>query len=170
MALLLRKVIARKWLKNKDLELDVFSSDPITACNKTTDDTLSVWRCNSMDFDSDDELQMIIAGLASGFNGPVPHDFLFIDEAELISLGLNVEDKVGTTAFKAINDKHANICGINYKNLGVVSEYIRNKVCEDDAKMLVLTKEQVVACVKRFYKAGELKMRIKDDSPWKDIK
>ncbi|MGN5115004.1 hypothetical protein [Aeromonas jandaei] len=170
MAFLLRKVISRKWLKNIGRNLDTFSSDPITACNKTTDDTLSVWRCNSMDFENDEELQMIIAGLASGFNAPVPHDFLFIDESELSGLGLGVEDQVGNTALKEINKNHANICGINYKNLGVVSEYIRNKVCEDDAKLLILTQEQIIGCVKKFYKDNRLKMRIKEGSPWEVIR
>ena len=170
MGLLLRKVIAAKWLKNKGLELPDFSSDPITVCNKTSSDTLSVWRCESMDFENDNTLQMIIAGLVSGFNAPTPHDFLFLDDTELTGLGLAVKDNSAATSVKAINSLHADIIGVNYTNLGVVSKYIRDKICADDAKMLVLTKEQVINCVRKFYLSGELKKRISDESPWPVVK
>ncbi|MCF5725781.1 hypothetical protein K3H43_00045 [Aeromonas veronii] len=170
MGLLLRKVIAAKWLKNKDIDLPEFSSDPITVCNKTSGDTLSVWRCDSMDFENDDTLQMIVAGLVSAFNAPTPHDFLFLDDAELAALGLNVHNNKAATSIKEINSLHADITGVNYTNLGIVSKYIRDKVCEDNAKMLVLTKEQVIDCVRKFYVSGKLKKRINDDSPWAVIK
>lgn len=170
MGLLLRKVIASKWLKNKDRDLPSFSSDPITACNRTSGDTLSVWRCNSTDFDNDITLQMIIAGLTSGFNEPTPHEFIFLDEKELDALGLKVVNNAGNTAVKCINELHADISGVDYSNLGVISQYIRDKVCDNNAHVLTLTKDDVIKCVGKFYASGDLKKKIKKDSPWEILK
>lgn len=168
MTKLLRKFSRNKWKSNENLSRDQYSADAITGCIRTHRNTLSVWRCNSVDFQSKD-VKDLVAALASTTQHPDVIDVVLLDESELNARGLNIEASDGTTPFTGINGNHCDIVELNYEKLGEVGEYIVKQLSVDGC-VKRYTKSQVIEIVKERFDANLIDLRSLSDKWSKALK
>jgi len=123
MAFLLRKISPNKWQPNLQLQPENYSADAITGCNRTQQNTLSVWYSETNDF-TDESVEKIIVGLAITMPQPAKIDVLWLEEEKLIASGLVVVSTRAETEFEQVNDLHKDIADLDHQKLAIVSEHI----------------------------------------------
>lgn len=77
MTYLLRKISHSKWECNKGRAPDNISADAITGCTRTSNNTLSVWVSDSIDF-QDESVEKIIVALATTMSEPATIDLVWL--------------------------------------------------------------------------------------------
>lgn len=84
---------------------------------RTQGNTLSVWRCGSID-----EVGMSDAIKAALFvsTGIEATQFLILDSDMLSEAGIEVKDVTGKTAYKGLNELHSDLCELTYEKIGVL--------------------------------------------------
>jgi len=123
MSFLLRKVSLSKWQQNKDKCPDEFTADAITGCTRTTRNTLSVWNSDSIDFDSD-EVKNLVVALAVTMREPAAIDLLWLEQSWLEENGININATPGESLYQAINEKHRDLDNLNHRGLAIVGMHI----------------------------------------------
>lgn len=84
---------------------------------RTQKNTLSVWRCESID-----EVGMRDAIKAALFvsTGIEATQFIILDSDMLDEAGIKVVDVTGRTAYKGLNDLHSDLCELTFEKIGVL--------------------------------------------------
>lgn len=123
MAFLLRKISPNKWQPNLQLKPENYSADAITGCNRTQQNTLSVWHSDTNDF-TDESVEQIIVGLAITMPQPAKIDVIWLEEETLTESGLLVISTRAETEFEKINTLHKDIAELDHQKLAIVSEHI----------------------------------------------
>lgn len=132
MTLYIRKVMASKWKPkqpvNETDSLMVMETDGITNCCKTKDNTLSIWKVDSVHLESVND-RKVISTLSTNGGSLSPFDCIFIDGDDLTTLGLTVEKSEGESLLEDIkNELHYDICNLNIQDLITFGRYVNSKV------------------------------------------
>ena len=85
---------------------------------RTTNNTLSLWRMQTLD--SDEIIHALNAALFTCSHIVDTH-FLILDLETITKVGLTVDDtEIGKTAYKGVSHLHTNICNLTYGAIGNV--------------------------------------------------
>lgn len=162
---LLRKINQNKWKTNIPLTRQTYTADSITGCIRTSQNTLSLWKSTTTDFNDSDVEELVIA-LATTTDRPDPIDVIWFNRNELEEKGFKLEDSEGKTPYEAINNRHCDIINMNYEKLGDLAEYIIQKFTSDDNNFKRFPKSTVLNLVKKKVQNGDIDIRKLKDK-WK---
>ncbi|EKB14485.1 hypothetical protein [Aeromonas veronii] len=123
MAYLIRKISYSKWKPCQAKELADYDADAITACTRTTNNTLSVWRTNNPDLNAEENKELITA-IASIQQTLDVMDLVVLKEDAFIESGFDVVETLGDSKIESMNVNHRDLSGVNYNKLGIVSQNI----------------------------------------------
>lgn len=124
MSYLLRKISIAKWEPNLTLQPENFTADAITGCTRTSDNTLSVWASDSMNF-STEEVEKIVVALATSMSSPDTVDLIWLDEQWLIDKGIMIDyESEGQSKFLSVNSSHRDLVAIDHQQLAIVGKHI----------------------------------------------
>ncbi len=113
MPLLVRKINKSKWLQNNILEGEDVSADAITNCMKTSKNTLSTWRVNSVE-----EIDRAVLAIVSAHEHLDTIDVVWFEQEKLENVGIGLIATPGRTPIEALADDHVDVTNLTYKSLG----------------------------------------------------
>ncbi|EHH2454100.1 hypothetical protein [Vibrio parahaemolyticus] len=148
MAFLLRKISPNKWQPNLELNPENYTADAITGCNRTQQNTLSVWHSDTNDF-TDESVEQIIVALAITMPQPAKIDVIWLEEEKLAEHGLLIISTKAETEFEKINDLHKDIAELDHQKLAIVSEHIVKQFL-DSANRKSITKPALIKLVSEW--------------------
>ena len=113
-----RKISRGKWPEERIINqagLEDVEADTLTTDLKTDHNTLSVWQV-------DDEVTLddVFVALGSNMDNICTIFIVKLDEQNLLSRGITLDNQEGNVPVKGINNKHHNIVNLNYVNMGEV--------------------------------------------------
>ncbi|MFM4981463.1 hypothetical protein [Aeromonas caviae] len=127
MAYLIRKISYSKWKPCQKKSLGDYDADAITACTRTTNNTLSVWRTNNPDLSSEENRELITA-IASIQQTLDVMDLVVLKEEAFLESGFAVVETLGDSKIASMNVNHRDLSDVNYNKLGIVSQNIVHAV------------------------------------------
>lgn len=127
MAYLIRKISYSKWKPCQSKSPGEYDADAITACTKTTNNTLSVWRTNNPDLNAKENKELITA-IASIQQTLDVMDLVVLKEEAFINSGFAVVATLGDSKIESMNANHRDLSDVNYNKLGFVSQNIVHAV------------------------------------------
>ena len=98
-----------KWEQDKNKNISDISSDIITNCLKTSQDTLSLWYVAN-----EDEIDDAIIALSSNRDYVNRLDYIVIPDEYIKSYNLELNKEEGNSPYISFNNNHYNIININY--------------------------------------------------------
>ena len=150
MAFYIRKISPVKWpQKGVDTAVEDIRADAITGDIRTTEDTISLWRIDSLE-----ELDQAVLALASGGDKAVTYNVLTIPEENLQKYGFTLKETDGNTPVESLVQTHRDVVGVNYGSLGRFAQLIMDSINADE--FCTITKKQVKALILKAYKNGEI--------------
>lgn len=168
MTYLLRKVNPVKWQPNLGLPRNEHSADAITNCTKTTNNTLSVWRSETKNF-QDESVEKLMVALALSMDQPAKIDLLWLEEDALEAAGLKVTCTEANTCYIEVNPEHKDIENLNHEKLGLVSEHIVSQFAHKD-NLFSLTRPNLIQLVLKWLdKSDTLKFEDLNDKWQKEL-
>lgn len=124
MSYLLRKISIAKWEPNLTLQPENFTADAITGCTRTSDNTLSVWASDTMDF-STEEVERIVVALATSMSAPDTVDLIWLDKNWLLDRGVEIDyESEGQSKFLSVNSLHRDLIAIDHQRLAIIGQHI----------------------------------------------
>lgn len=108
-----------KWEQDKNKNISDISSDIITNCLKTSQDTLSLWYV-----ENEDEIDNAIIALSSNRDYVNRLDYIVIPDQYIKDYNLELNKEEGNSPYISFNNNHYNIVNINYSLLGRIAEMI----------------------------------------------
>ena len=118
---LARKITHAKW-KRQDLlphlTPDEISADAVTADLRTSEDSLSLWRCGGA---TERDVEEVVLALAASSEQPSKIDIVWLDEDDLLQDGHILQPSEGRTPVRDLRNHHIDLCGLDYKRLGQVA-------------------------------------------------
>lgn len=142
-----------KWEENRNKCIGDLSSDIITNCLRTSNDTLSLWY-----LDDNSEIDEAIIALASNRDLLQKIDYLIIPDEYIKKYSLSLEWENGNSPYERFNNQHWNIVNLNYSKLGVVSEMILDIINSGSGKIERVYEDEVAEKLHVAIRAGNLKM------------
>ncbi len=144
MNMLARKISRAKWQHRDYLAETEIRADAISGCLRTTDDTLSWWRCT----DDDKEVAEVALALAVA---PRMEKFDKIDvvalpEATLTEAGLACQPAEGETPVKDLRSRHVNLVKLDVERLAKVARILGPRIRSGD-KVFSFTKAELMTLV-----------------------
>lgn len=127
-----------KWEQSKSKKVEDLSSDIITNCLKTSNETLSLW-CITDDSEIDDA----IIALSSNRELIQKLDYIIIPDKYIDTYKLKLKDNSGGSPYGSFNSKHRDIININYSLLGVISEMILDIINNKDGEIVRVYEDQI---------------------------
>ncbi|WP_133240964.1 hypothetical protein [Kushneria phyllosphaerae] len=127
MSVLLRKISFVKWEPNKERTVDHFTADAITGCTRTSKNTLSVWKSETCDFDSDEAKSLIVA-MASTMEKPDTIDLVWLEQTWLENNHIQIQETAGNSRYNAMNHLHRDLYNLDHKALGIVGAHIVDRL------------------------------------------
>lgn len=150
MAFYIRKISPAKWpQKGERISAEEIRADAVTGDLRTTEDTISLWRINSME-----ELNQAILALASGADRAVTYNVLAIPEEGLKKYGLILEASRGNTPAEVLADTHRDIVNVTYGSLGKLAQLIMETINAD--ALYTVTKKKVKLLLAEAYRDGTI--------------
>jgi hypothetical protein len=143
--MLARKISRAKWQHRHYLAENEIRADAISGCLRTTDDTLSWWRCST------DEQDVAEVALALAV-GPRMEKFDKIDvvvlpETDLAAAGLASESTDGDTPIKELRSRHVDLVKLDVERLAKVARILGPLIRSGD-KVVQFTKAQLMTLVR----------------------
>ncbi|CAI1563816.1 Uncharacterised protein [Serratia marcescens] len=159
MSYLLRKISISKWQPNLNLSPKDFSADAITGCTKTSENTLSVWKSETLDFRSE-EVEKLIVALATTMQAPDTIDLIWLEEQALKDDGINISETPGSSKFVDVNNLHKDLVNINHERLAIVGMHIVNQYNKDRVSHYIrLRRAELIILMKKWVmEKGVIKM------------
>lgn len=154
---LLRKVSLAKWKQSLEVGPDHISADAVTACLRTSNNTLSVWKTES----GEEERKALLA-LAASLTSLETIDIVKLSAEELLDRGLVLEATPGDTVARDYIHLHRDIVNLDHGALKVIAELVKEKV--RDGHFTRLRKQELRTMLQAALKSGEVKI---DDFPEK---
>lgn len=150
MAFYIRKISPAKWpQKGEATAICDIRADAITGDIRTTGDTISLWRIDTLE-----ELNQAVLALASGGDKVVTYNVLTIPEETLLKYGFTLAKTDGNTPVEGLVKTHRDVVGVNYGSLGKFAQLIIETINAD--KLCTVTKKQVKSLIIKAYKNGEI--------------
>lgn len=146
----LRKVSRSKWNVNLGLEPRFYTADAITGCNRTNNNTLSVWLSDTKEFE-DESVQKLIVALAISMTEPASIDLLWLEPVWFEQKGIVIKNTPAKTRYTRVNTLHRDIAYLNHTLLADVGYHITQQlqVVENYKRML---KADLIALVYKWIK------------------
>ncbi|EOC2361161.1 hypothetical protein WB334_23045 [Escherichia coli] len=154
MTYLLRKISHSKWECNKGRAPDNISADAITGCTRTSNNTLSVWVSDSIDF-QDESVEKIIVALATTMSEPATIDLVWLDSQWFEDKGINISRTEGNTLYKSVNHLHRDLSELNHRKLAEVGEHILEQLKSKDYYKRILKSELIALVFKWQQRDGD---------------
>lgn len=122
MPILVRKINRSKWSDAPD---DVFgvSSDAITSCLRSQNNSLSVWKIAS-----EEDLDEVVLALVANFQRLETIDVVILDGEYLIRVNVEREECEGNTPISEVDAQHFDLVNLNYFKIGLVAEHIIERI------------------------------------------
>lgn len=146
---LIRKVSLAKWKQSLAIGPDHISADAVTACLRTSNNTLSVWKS-----DSDEEYPKALLALVASLTSIETIDVITLTAEELDSNNLILESSPGETIAEDYKGLHRDIVDLDHAALKVVAELVKQKVSDNQSTRL--TKPILREMLKNAVKSGEV--------------
>lgn len=127
MAYLIRKITYAKWQPCTSKQPGDYDADAITACTRTTKNTLSVWRTDNPDLNAA-ENRTLITAIASIQQTLDVMDLVVMEEDAFLQAGIDLIKTIGDSKIDSMNVNHRDLSEINYDKLGIVSQKIVDAV------------------------------------------
>ncbi|WP_457977192.1 hypothetical protein L0Y47_13200 [Ectopseudomonas composti] len=119
----IRKISLAKWTNSLESDIDGFSADAITGCLRTTENTLSVWKC-----ETEEEIEQSTLALLASQTRIDKLDIVKIDRGDVEERKLSVVESPGHTAAEVYANNHADIAGLNIDSLRLFAELVKEEV------------------------------------------
>lgn len=84
---------------------------------RTAQNTLSVWRCESLDKEG---IQDAIKAALFSSSTISATQFLILDSDMLDQAGIKINDTRGKTSYKGLNHLHSDLCELTYEKIGIL--------------------------------------------------
>lgn len=126
---------------------DATTAGDVISDLRTQNNTLSVWRA-----DSDEDINDAIVAMSLNRNDVSKMIALLLDEEELTAMQIDFSDKNPGKAPGAIEDikkKHRDLVEIDYKRLGVLSNYML-KIVHDKSKRIEVSKPNMKKLLEQY--------------------
>lgn len=148
MPYLIRKINRAKWSQidyntSEDISADVFGT-----CLKTSYNTLSVWRIESLN-DIDD----VALSIVTTFQHLDKIDLIIINEEDFNTSGLKIEESDGITHYSKMIKSHRDIVSLRYSSLGDVKNLLLKSLRTPD-KVKKYTLKEVKELLKNAIDKG----------------
>lgn len=154
MSVLARKVSRAKWDPADGLQPGEISADAVSADLRTSDNTLSFWRCNAV---RDEELRSTVLALATAAERIDRIDVAWIDESDVESEGLSQVQTAGETPVLSLRSRHVDIARLDLVRLGTVARLIAKAFSKNQHKRM--TKKEVVEIIIEAVNKGLVGLR-----------
>ena len=145
-----RKITRGKWPSEESIPqatLENVDADTVVAEFRTEKNKLSVWKV-----ENEEDLNDAFIALASNCESIGTIDAIKIEEDDLKQLMF--DEELGDTPTRNINQKHCNIVGLNYVNLGNVIQGILNGLKKE--QVVRKTKPKIKQLLADAYEADKL--------------
>lgn len=120
-----RKISRGKWEKalelcgnNEDLNIDFFPADTLTSELRTSDNTLSIWRVNSLD----DAVLAMMSNEHSSLE-----TIYILHTINLPESDFQIKNTDGNTVVEDLIHNHVDIVNLNYSSIGKVAKFFLQK-------------------------------------------
>ncbi len=120
---LIRKVSLAKWKGCLENDADYISADAVTACLRTTKNSLSVWKA-----DSEEEVKCALLALAASLQRLDAIEYVILNEDDLISGNLGIENTEVDIPVNTPKELHHDIINLDHGTLKVVANLIKKEV------------------------------------------
>ena len=140
------------WRRDYCKELSEVSSDIVTSCLRTKNETLSIWQV-----ESDHDIENAIAAFVSVRDQVNYVEYIVIPPGKLQEHGLSVTGSDGKTPFKKQNNKHYDITGLNYSLLGNVTSTIC-ELLQGEVAIQRKSKQDVKVLLSETVKNGDIRL------------
>lgn len=147
-----RKISRGKWPEENIINqagLEDVEADTLTIDLKTDHNTLSVWQV-----DDDTELDDIFVALGSNMDNISTIFIVKLDQNDLLSRGIVLDDQEGNVPVLGINDKHHNIVNLNYVNMAEIIDTILIGLKEEEWSKRTKSNMKKLLC--KAYLEGKL--------------
>ncbi len=153
--MLARKINRSKWVYKPYLEPDAIRADGITGCLRTTNDKLSLWRCE----DDPEDLDQVFLALATGSKseGFDRIDIVILHEDELQGAGLAEELTEGDTVVEDLKSRHVDLGYFDLDKLGALARIVAARINSHKSK------RRTEAAVKRLVRDAISAGRVRPD-------
>lgn len=157
MAYFIRMIAASKWLKCKEAKIaDIMDAyaDTITSELRTTSNTLSLWKTDSLD---EEDLKKIYLALSLGRDKATRLELVIIDENLLDEYGLeySCSPEATNTPYTSAKQQHFDLIGLNYKTLGNFGDCILQSLENQEISLKKINKPELVNLWVESYKNKE---------------
>lgn len=160
MAYLVRKISRSKWQLTD--EVQPVNADAITLCLKTSSNTLSFWRIDSLD-----DIASGVLAIAASNDNLDKLDIIVIDEDKILGLDISIGVTPGKTACEDLISSHRDLINLTVRDLAVVSEAIVDEIRCDKVKRYTLAKLKDL--VIKAYDEGRIKPSLLSDGVGRKI-
>ncbi len=144
MKMLARKISRAKWEPRDYLAEGEIPADAISGCLRTSDDTLSWWRCKGHREDvAEVALALTAAPKIEKFD---KIDVVVLPEEVVTDAGFSVETFAGDTLVRELQARHVNLPKLDVDRLVEVAKILAPRIRDDD-EVFQFTKGQLVKLV-----------------------
>ena len=126
---------------------DATTAGDVISDLRTQNNTLSVWRA-----DSDEDINDAIVAMSLNRNDVSKMIALLLDEEDLSAMQIGFSDKKpgkAPGAIEVIKKKHRDLLEIDYKRLGVLSDYML-KIVHDKSKRVEVSKPNMKKLLEKY--------------------
>ncbi len=152
--MLARKISRAKWEPIGYLAENEIRADAISGgCLRTTDDTLSLWRCSC---DEDDVAEVALA-LATGSKKTKfdKFDVVVLPEEELTAASVTMEPEAGDTPIKDLRSRHVNVVRLDVERLAMIARILAPRIRTGE-NVFMFTKVKLKTLVSTAIRAERL--------------
>lgn len=151
----IRKISLAKWTSSLESDVDSYSADAITGCLRTSENTLSLWKC-----ESDEEVAQSTLALLASQTRIDKLDLIVIDRDEVERRNLALVDSPGETAAKVYADKHVDVFGLNIDSLKLFAELVKEEVA--NKRIIRINRAMFIERLRNGIGSGEI---VRSDLP-----
>ena len=156
MSFYIRKVDTSKWEDELPDNQDVWDMavDGITNCCKTYENSLSVWKTESLDPYSEENKKLLTA-MAMSLDKPIAMTIIFLSDEEIQDLELELVENEGLTPYVEQASLHRDIANLTLKKIGLLGWTIHKKV-NDDNEIKIISEKELVSFVKGIFPSADV--------------
>lgn len=155
MNMLSRKISRAKWNSPEYLQPKDIGADAITSCLRTTDNTLSFWRCEEDDAD----IKEVALAFICNMDRFDKIDIVVIPIVDIEHLKIESQDTPGKTPINSINKRHVDLVHLNVERLTIIAKVLAPRIRSNDGAVYTLTGGQVKTLVREAIKNERLKLQ-----------
>lgn len=138
------------WMKNDTLNGGSPSADAVTGSLRTQNNTLSVWQIETFG-----ELEDAVTAFVCQGQRLDTIDVVIFEESALSERHLKFQKEPADTPLKSFNDRHYDVCELDYHSLGQFSEVIVDSLRSKETTKR-FTKAKLKELVKRAVADGKV--------------